>query len=1371
MSYLIKSLFRYLFKNKLSAFLLTVILTISVFLLLALGNLSNNLINSYDKLVKNGNLANIVINENYSTTYPADPNLDEEQAKQKNEEEFKDWLKSQNLEFREFTSLDYTNTANGKIVKVISYDNDYSIDKLVIYGGNQLYNNTFNFQSIIDFASQKVNDSNNVKFAKKLENINARRELLYLASKSYWTDPSIATLFNKTTKSLLEKYNDPSKEEYDPLNWNNSKDERNINKYMQVWLDKNSGKLVNKKYRLNFEVYVGATNPKVIGNILNYSSQFAVVPNYVLENQNKSYIPTDWYSAIKKYLTKDSYLDELDFENKILSKIPEKYKIYVDSLPYIIVGEGISPDFMYPVFSFERITPNINEEVLLYSTSDGFEYAFNSNRSNVVDKYIVAKYDGNVNQMVNKINEVIPTWMTTAGAQWAFAANDVNNTFQPVAVRIDFLPKLVNTQTAISNVLSIFVLVLAITIFIIMIKKFIGDNQVNLAILRSNGYKKRWLIWSTSLFSLIPCLVGGIFGYILAYFTQSFALGLYSFYWVIPMALTTFNPLIMIGAILLPFLIFTIVSVVTSHMIIRKGPGQLMNESSKFKVSRLSKFIIKPLPRINILTKFRLSIAFSSISRLIVLIIMLSLTSISLMFAFGTNNSFENAKTVTYVDKKYNMAFDLETPTVQGGQYLRTTYDSAGKAFFDKNKTLLNFNTSGTDSNYATIRGIDKSVEKNNDYQKFYDYYNGSNVNLLGKLPNNHWPSINDSSWQKDDLNYLKYKIESQSFVDVLIGYVPPFSTGTNPWDIARSLAPENVQNYSNKLVRQVLHDAYNDKNIYFTKDLIQKKFPTWNKSLTNSLVNKTIKQIFNDIGIIKEINPNDINDNLIYFTDDENGKYYTIKNTASTAINNKFLAVMGYLFAGTPYFNNHINEKYLDSFYKVLYNYVPMDEDDETYTYVNAKTNLSNQANNDIKLIGIKPNSKYIQLKNMDGKNLNNLLWINDDEKKIKTNDNSLHNFYKKINLDEPQNLIINESAKYQYGLDIGDEIVINPQNESTRYNINNTFGKDINNKEIKLKVVGIYRSSQNPEFYINQRVANKILNMDEGKIINTAYYQPDDKTIGYEIDPFNGFFTIEENPKIITNCLSLYTINGIGPANDKFFKSQNYIDAIKKTLNSGDDLFYKIAKNDLAFTLGFMDDTHSFGDKKKLDEWVQQNGGVNDKIAEKIIDIIVDNYGSDAYFSLVHNVDSIKMYIQLFDNTSYLTNSLLTIVIVIIAIVSSLSSITIAFDLLNSSLSIAGILKALGYSDSQNIITFTSIFIPSLLFAIIISIPLTLVLFNIFKSFIYSFSNILLTLSLNWWIPIISLLIIGVAISALIIYVKEILKRKSITDSISRY
>ncbi len=111
------------------------------------------------------------------------------------------------------------------------------------------------------------------------------------------------------------------------------------------------------------------------------------------------------------------------------------------------------------------------------------------------------------------------------------------------------------------------------------------------------------------------------------------------------------------------------------------------------------------------------------------------------------------------------------------------------------------------------------------------------------------------------------------------------------------------------------------------------------------------------------------------------------------------------------------------------------------------------------------------------------------------------------------------------------------------------------------------------------------------------------------------------------------------------------------------------------------------------------------------------------------------------------------------------------ISLDLLHSSLAIAGILKALGYGDVRNTVTFTSIFIPSLIFSVGISIGLSYLLFGVFTKFVYSFSNILLDLSLTWYLPIASLALIGVVVTALLFYFWKILKDKDIPESIARY
>ncbi len=1396
MLYLIKSLFRYTFKNKLSTCLLSLLAIIGVFLLLSLSLLSNNLQGSYNKLVNEGNLGNIVINENYSNSIKNSTTVfDEEAAKLENERLFKEWLNTEfnktskdNFEFREFTSLDYTNTANGKAMKVIAYDNNFTVDKLVIYQGQKLYNDTFNFGDLIANANWKSDE---------LSAQMARREIVYLATKAYWTDDGIAKTFSNASNpnsaiSLLTSNNQSSQALFDPKTWSGKTGKiGTLGKYIQAWFDPSTKyyrPLLSKGYRLNFEIYVGVSKPKVVGNIINYGSQFAVIPDYVLQDQHKKILPLDWYQKIQAGLSKENYFSQTEFENKVMNAIPEECKIYVDALPYVIVGTGISPDFMYPVYSLERITPNIHEEALLYTTQGGFDNSLNANRSNPVDKFIVAKCKTDPSLAVKIINQEIPKYMTTAGQTWCYLSDDPNNTMQPTAIRLLFLPKLVQMQTIISNVLSIFILILGITIFIIMLKKFIRDNQVSLAILRSNGYQKRSVIWSTALFAVIPSAIGGIIGYLIAWITQGFMLNIYSFYWIIPTALSSYNVLILLGAILIPLLILGSFCVIAATIIIRRPPGRLMNESSKFSVSRLSKIMSKPIPSFKIMPKFRLSVAFSSFSRLLVLVIMLSLSSSALIFAFGTTNKFSDTKQITYVDKKYNMNFELETPTLQGGQYFRSTFENAGKPIFDDKQQLLNFNVSAIDDTYGNSKGLDKKISTSTPINTLWSYFRGDkakDLNAFGQIVNNLMPSMNDGTWQTDDINYLKNKMSTQIYTDAN-------AAGNNPWDIARSLAPENVQNYSKKLTTELMQKVFNDPTIYFTPEVL-KDFPTWPKA---SLENKTMKQILLNSNSVKAVDDNS-NPSIITFQNEEDGKWYTLDSTNGLWMKNDFIDTMGYLMTVAT------EKNYSDLFYKLVYDDICMDETDETYTYVNTQVVAGMNTQEPVKLIGIKPDSTKIELKNDKEENLNDLLWINQDEKLFAHPQNNeairIHDIYSHIDTTKPQTIIINKSAAYQYGLKIGDIITFDPTNEATRFNPHNVYGEDINKQTYQFKVVGIYRSAQNPEFYINQRVANKMLHLDNPKILAHAYYDPQTKLAdgtwkqSYQIDPFNAFFTSSENPKIVTSTLTLYSITGLGIADDKFANKPTQRIAIEKSIglntttlaiNEPKLNFLQQGKLDLAYALGFVNADQTQGDITQLNNYVKQlittyknehpadnNGAVAEAITGEILKQLINTYNEDVFYSTVHNVGSVQMFQQLFDNTSKLCNSLLIIIITIIFIISILSSITIALDLLNSSLALAGVLKALGFSDLKNTITFTSIFIPSLILASGISIGLSFFLFDVFTKFVYSFSNILLDLSLLWYLPIASLAIIGVLIILILAYYYKVLKNKNIPESIARY
>ncbi len=170
---MVKMLFRYVWKNKLSLVSLIIFTSLSGTAFSSLMMLSQNLQSSYDYLVQNGNLSNGVIHELYSNSVKQDnkdtpvdeTTLTGAEAELYNRTEFQKDLSqligAQN--WRRFRAIDYTGTNSGYAYKVIQNDVDYTINKVVMYGGHDTLPMEYNFASIIKAANWASNEPSAVK--------------------------------------------------------------------------------------------------------------------------------------------------------------------------------------------------------------------------------------------------------------------------------------------------------------------------------------------------------------------------------------------------------------------------------------------------------------------------------------------------------------------------------------------------------------------------------------------------------------------------------------------------------------------------------------------------------------------------------------------------------------------------------------------------------------------------------------------------------------------------------------------------------------------------------------------------------------------------------------------------------------------------------------------------------------------------------------------------------------------------------------------------------------------------------------------------------------------------------------------------------
>lgn len=1177
------------------------------------------------------------------------------------ETEFDIFLNSLDVKYRRFNSIDINNTKQSIFYKLIETSTNYKINNLVIYDGNNLTNPIdYNSEIFIPFLTDTKMYS---------------RKLLNLLNKADWSNNSIVialsaahNYFNSENNIDLNPYTITSDSIVAP---NKQMIINGIN-YMKNIYDKKQYNF--KGFRINFSI------PGIIpisGNIEDFSSYESVVSPSFVDKHNKSIFPlNDWVKHLD-----DS---QINFE-KWFNSIDDKYKYSIDETEYIILGTGISPDFMYPIVSFYNPIPNYDKEAIVYANKNGYERTVDAFRGNDQEEFIVGKFNNQsqADELLHKINlesEKIMSW--PHGTNAAYFANDVNNALTPTSLRLQFVPQILNIVELVTIFLSLFIWILSIIISILVIKRFIETNKNSLGIMLANGFKKKEIVWSIVLFLAIPILSSIIFGFFFGLGLQAPTMLIFSSLWAIPINLTFFSPLYFFINVIFQGLLFLIISFIFSWYTLRGNIAELMKDETKYKLSKLSIFMKKPFIKTGIMNTFRASVAFSSIWRLLLLSFMSSLVMLSFSFVLSTNNKFNQAAIDTYKTRNYSYALKLITPSNEGGQYYAVPYNYSGMTL----KNGKYFNTLEK-SGFNSINQISQDYLTNSTYadvtltkEQISDIENFGNYHLIS--------ASDDENGQKKDLLYLKYKSQNKILLDHFLGAL---GIGANPWQIVTKLMPNNQINHSNNSFRKILEKIILDKSSsIILGDGTLKTYREHLISFTklSNLNYEESSQVFLD----------NSDPNKIQYREFDGSKIQLVINAFQKKIvlNPNFIQFFMSVFE---------NPNYKEDQYNVMFNKVGIDPTDRPFTYVdfyfseiNSKKYETSVADSIFGLHEAKDNElNSIQLINKSNQVVNNKLFAFDNEANPK---------YIPI--------IVNAFAEKKYNLSIGGSFKIKINNKIDRYT-NANSGDEI--YTLPFKVVDVIKSYQNSEFFISQLNANKILGL--------KYFLDKDNKFNFSESGFNGIFSFQSSIPQVTNGMSLYSPSGLYPAYDTFSDSnQEVINLMNaKPLNS------------------------TPGSTTTNLDIARAITGIEAPDAISFLKEIVNRYGGSSVYAVLNNVidrDSSKSVFDTLANTiSWIQISVMVTIIIVTLVIVILISTMIVFD----SIKLASFLKCLGLNDKDNALSFLMIYGPVFFIGLLIALPL-LYLFNfIYVEIIFKQAAILLVINfsfLNILVPIVSILFV---------------------------
>ena len=269
-------------------------------------------------------------------------------------------------------------------------------------------------------------------------------------------------------------------------------------------------------------------------------------------------------------------------------KIGDTYKI--NDKAYKVVGYSYAPDYIYPLISLSMpIYDEVNNNVI-YINSNNYDevtgisensysirYNFNHSRKYKIDNEYTKtkKFKDPIFKIFNEKN-------TTIGMNTIIRMTRIG------ALQLEF-----SSDRLFADYFMYLLLAISVIIIIIITKKRIEDERLQIGVLKSLGYNKYSIAFSYLVYPIVGSLIGGILGFIVGNVVSEPISVVLRSYYIVPLTNYSINFTYLRTSILVPMIVLSILSYIIALLMLRKKPLQLLREGSNLKVNIFSRLVNK----------------------------------------------------------------------------------------------------------------------------------------------------------------------------------------------------------------------------------------------------------------------------------------------------------------------------------------------------------------------------------------------------------------------------------------------------------------------------------------------------------------------------------------------------------------------------------------------------------------------------------------------------------------------------------------------------------------------------------------------------------------------------------------------------------
>lgn len=403
---------------------------------------------------------------------------------------------------------------------------------------------------------------------------------------------------------------------------------------------------ISKKYNFSYDF----EQAKVVKEKL-YMHKFIVYDDKKL---NKPYLIDG------RFPEKDNEITVLPLfaeENNL--QIGDQYQILGET--YTIVGYAYASNHIYQVISlsvpfYDKKTNNI-----LFTTKSTYD-----NLKGLVEENYVAKYNDKdrLQLIFNRDDKRLKELENMFENEIESIAFDMSSSMR--LIRVDLIQNDFESTRIFAE--AFLYLLLGISVFIIMVitKKRIDDERLQIGVLKSLGYNSFIIATSYLVYPLLGSIIGGLLGYIIGLGLNGSISEVFISFYAVPLDGFKIDLSYLVKCILVPSVLLSLLSYMIALFMLRKKPLDLLKEGTNLKVNIFSRIVNKIVSFLPFNYRFKYSLAFRSIGKLFIVTLTSFCTGMLIVLVLIGMNLFNSLIDETFGKLNYNHVVSYYNPQLDG---------------------------------------------------------------------------------------------------------------------------------------------------------------------------------------------------------------------------------------------------------------------------------------------------------------------------------------------------------------------------------------------------------------------------------------------------------------------------------------------------------------------------------------------------------------------------------------------------------------------------------------------------------------------------------------------------------------------------------